>query len=177
MNEFCEVFQVHVATTPVAGSDPVLQTRTPTGKTSGPVLTLFESSPIRSQVTGVTVSAAVPDAFGEGATPLSHAVRAMARRRPRIVRERMRERAVRGVAARIGRLSPITATEVADTFPRSGEVRDQTPAYRPAHPVLRLGGAKAARFDLPRSGRRGDAFAILAGQPDREARRRSFASS
>jgi hypothetical protein len=68
----------------------------------------------------VTVSAAFPDAFGAGATPLSHAVRAAARRRARMVRVRMRERAVTGIAVRIGRLSPVPATEEADSSPDRG---------------------------------------------------------
>ncbi len=44
------------AFTPVATASPVLQTRTPTGKMSGPSLTLLLSSPMTFQVIGVTDS-------------------------------------------------------------------------------------------------------------------------
>src|SRR6266536_668008 len=48
--------QFQVATTPAALLVPVLQTRAPVGKTFGPVLWLFESSPTTLQVMYVTVS-------------------------------------------------------------------------------------------------------------------------
>jgi hypothetical protein len=65
-NEFCVVFHAQVATRFVAGSEPVLHTRTPTGKTFGPTFTLFESRPTTSQVIGVTVRGPAA-AFGDAA--------------------------------------------------------------------------------------------------------------
>jgi hypothetical protein len=54
--------QTSVLSTFVAMSDPVLQTRTPTGKVFGPALTLLESSPITFQLIGSIVSTGAPTA-------------------------------------------------------------------------------------------------------------------
>ena len=75
VNEFCDVFHAQVPTTFVAGSEPVLHTRTPTGKTFGPALTLFESSPSTSHVIGVTVSSPAAALGDPAETPNASAAR------------------------------------------------------------------------------------------------------
>lgn len=60
------VSQTNVETTLVAATSPVLQTRAPTGKLFGPVLTLLLSSPTTFHVSGVIVRIAAACALPWG---------------------------------------------------------------------------------------------------------------